>query len=67
MGILDFLILGSTGIIFVKLKPDLIIGSNDNKDLDKLEKIAPTVTYTYNVVDYLTQHLEIGKLVNKEK
>ncbi|MCH1627166.1 iron-hydroxamate ABC transporter substrate-binding protein [Fredinandcohnia quinoae] len=51
----------------IELKPDLIIGSNDNKNLDKLKKIAPTVTYTYNKVDYLTQHLEIGKLVNKEK
>ncbi|MFL0364097.1 iron-hydroxamate ABC transporter substrate-binding protein [Pseudobacillus sp. 179-B 2D1 NHS] len=51
----------------IELKPDLIIGSNDNKNLDKLKQIAPTVTYTYNKVDYLTQHLEIGKLVNKEK
>lgn len=51
----------------IELKPDLIIGANDNKNLDKLKKIAPTVTYTYNKVDYLTQHLEIGKLVNKEK
>ncbi|MED4061064.1 iron-hydroxamate ABC transporter substrate-binding protein [Priestia megaterium] len=51
----------------IKLKPDLIIGSNDSKNLSKLKKIAPTVTYTYNKVDYLTQHLEIGKLVNKEK
>lgn len=51
----------------IELKPDLIIGSNDNKNLEKLKSIAPTVTYTYNKVDYLTQHLEIGKLVNKEK
>jgi iron complex transport system substrate-binding protein len=35
--------------------------------LDKLKEIAPTVTYTYGKVDYLTQHIEIGKLVNKEK
>ncbi|KMY50145.1 iron-hydroxamate ABC transporter substrate-binding protein [Peribacillus loiseleuriae] len=51
----------------IELKPDLIIGANDNKNLDRLKEIAPTVTYTYNKVDYLTQHLEIGKLVNKEK
>lgn len=51
----------------IELKPDLIIGASDNKNLDKLKKIAPTVTYTYNKVDYLTQHLEIGRLVNKEK
>ncbi|QFF97665.1 ABC transporter substrate-binding protein [Psychrobacillus glaciei] len=51
----------------IELKPDLIIGASDNNNLDKLKKIAPTITYTYNKVDYLTQHLEIGKLVNKEK
>lgn len=51
----------------IELKPDLIIGASDNNNLEKLKQIAPTVTYTYNKVDYLTQHLEIGKLVNKEK
>ncbi|PKR86605.1 iron-hydroxamate ABC transporter substrate-binding protein [Heyndrickxia camelliae] len=51
----------------IELKPDLIIGSSTSKNLDKFKKIAPTVTYTYNKLDYLTQHLEIGKLVNKEK
>lgn len=51
----------------IELKPDLIIGGSDNNNLDRMKKIAPTVTYTYNKVDYLTQHLEIGKLVNKEK
>jgi len=35
--------------------------------LDKLKEIAPTVTYTYGKLDYLTQILEIGKLLNKEK
>ncbi|MFJ7971704.1 ABC transporter substrate-binding protein [Psychrobacillus sp. NPDC096389] len=51
----------------IELQPDLIIGASDNNNLDKLKKIAPTVIYTYNKVDYLTQHLEIGKAVNKEK
>ncbi|MCY8232330.1 iron-hydroxamate ABC transporter substrate-binding protein [Priestia endophytica] len=51
----------------MELEPDLIIGADTNKNLNKLKKIAPTVTYTYGKVDYLTQHLEIGKLVNKEK
>lgn len=51
----------------IKLKPDLIIGLSTTKNVDKLKKIAPTVTYTYNKVDYLTQHVEIGKLLNKEK
>lgn len=51
----------------IELDPDLIIGLSNIKNVDKLKEIAPTVTYTYNKVDYLTQHLEIGKLVNKEK
>lgn len=51
----------------IELKPDLIIGASTDKNIDKLSKIAPTVTYTYNKVDYLTQYLEIGKLLGKEK
>ncbi|MDM5186863.1 iron-hydroxamate ABC transporter substrate-binding protein [Bacillus sp. DX4.1] len=51
----------------IELDPDLIIGLSNIKNIDKLKKIAPTVTYTYGKVDYLTQHLEIGKLLNKEK
>ncbi|MCE4049125.1 iron-hydroxamate ABC transporter substrate-binding protein [Bacillus sp. Au-Bac7] len=50
-----------------ELQPDLIIAASTTKNIDKLGKIAPTVTYTYNKVDYLTLHLEIGKLLNKEK
>ncbi|PFK36718.1 ABC transporter substrate-binding protein [Bacillus cereus] len=50
-----------------ELNPDLIIGLSNIKNVDKLKKIAPTVTYTYGKVDYLTQHVEIGKLLNKEK
>ena len=50
-----------------ELNPDLIIGYSTTKNLDKLKKIAPTITYTYGKVDYLQQHVEIGKLVNKEK
>jgi len=51
----------------IELDPDLIIGLSNIKNVDKLNEIAPTVTYTYGKVDYLTQHLEIGKLLNKEK
>lgn len=51
----------------LELEPDLIIGLNNIKNIDKLSEIAPTVTYTWGKVDYLTQHLEIGKLLNKEK
>lgn len=50
----------------IELEPDLIIGLSNIKNVDKLQEIAPTVTYTYGKVDYLTQHLEIGKLLNKE-
>ncbi|MGI2328335.1 iron-hydroxamate ABC transporter substrate-binding protein [Planococcus sp. YIM B11945] len=51
----------------IELEPDLIIGASTSNNIDKLKEIAPTVTFTYGKVDYLTQHLEIGKLVNKEK
>jgi iron complex transport system substrate-binding protein len=50
----------------IELEPDLIIGLSNIKNYDKLSEIAPTVTYTYGKVDYLTQHIEIGKLLNKE-
>ncbi|MEJ8545292.1 iron-hydroxamate ABC transporter substrate-binding protein [Brevibacillus borstelensis] len=51
----------------IELQPDLIIGMSNINNVDKLGKIAPTVTYTYGKLDYLTQYLEIGKLLNKEK
>ena len=51
----------------IELQPDLIIGLSTIKNVDKLKQIAPTVTFTYGKVDYLTQHVEIGKLLNKEK
>ena len=50
----------------IELKPDLIIGLSGLKNLDKLKEIAPTVTFTYGKLNYLDQHVEIGKLVNKE-
>ncbi|OIN66023.1 ABC transporter substrate-binding protein [Exiguobacterium sp. KRL4] len=51
----------------IELEPDLIIGYDTTKNIDKFKEIAPTVTYTYGKVDYLTQHIEIGKLLNKEQ
>jgi iron complex transport system substrate-binding protein len=51
----------------IELDPDLIIGLSTIKNVDKLKEIAPTVTFTYGKLDYLNQHLEIGKLLNKEK
>jgi len=50
----------------IELEPDLIIGLAGIKNVDKLQQIAPTITFTYGKVDYLAQHLEIGKLLNKE-
>ncbi|MFD1738908.1 iron-hydroxamate ABC transporter substrate-binding protein [Bacillus salitolerans] len=50
----------------LELEPDLIIGLSSMKNVEKLQEIAPVVTFTYGKLDYLTQHLEIGKLVNKE-
>ncbi|MBM7566701.1 iron-hydroxamate ABC transporter substrate-binding protein [Paenibacillus sacheonensis] len=49
----------------IELDPDLIIGLDNVKNVDKLKEIAPTVVYTYNKVDYLAQFVEIGKLLNK--
>lgn len=51
----------------IELEPDLIIGLSTINNIDKLKEIAPTVTFTYGQVDYLTQHIEIGKLLNKEQ
>lgn len=51
----------------IDLEPDLIIALSTVNNLDKLEQIAPTVTYTWGKVDYLTQHIEIGKLLGKEE
>ncbi|MFZ5353014.1 MAG: iron-hydroxamate ABC transporter substrate-binding protein [Bacillota bacterium] len=50
----------------IELEPDLIIVASNTNNIDKLSKIAPTVAFTYGKVDYLTQVLEVGKLLNKE-
>ena len=49
-----------------KLKPDLIVTYNTDKNLKKLNKIAPTVAYDYQKHDYKDQHKELGKRVGKE-
>lgn len=51
----------------IELNPDLIIGPAEVKNLDTLKEIAPTVVYTYGKVDFKTQQIEIGKLLNKEQ
>ena len=51
----------------IEINPDLIIALSTVKNVDKLKEIAPTVTYTWGKLDYLAQHVEIGKLLGKEK
>lgn len=51
----------------IELEPDLIIAGTHNKNIDKMKGIAPTIVYTWGKLDYLTQQLEIGKLLNKEQ
>lgn len=48
------------------LNPDLIIAGSHMKNLDQLEKIAPTIVYTWGKLNYLDQQVEIGKILNKE-
>jgi iron complex transport system substrate-binding protein len=49
------------------LKPDLIIAFTNDKNLKKYQEIAPTVAFTYEKYSYLETHLELGKLLGKEK
>ncbi|MBH5318288.1 iron-hydroxamate ABC transporter substrate-binding protein [Paenibacillus sp. GSMTC-2017] len=51
----------------IELNPDLILGLSTVKNIEKLKEIAPTVTFTYGKLNYLEQHVEIGKVLNKEK
>ncbi len=51
----------------IELDPDLIIGLASEPNLDQISEIAPTVTFTYGALDYLEQHIEIGKVLNKEE
>lgn len=51
----------------IELEPDLIIALSTVNNLDTLQEIAPTVTYTWGAMNYLEQHIEIGKLLNKEE
>ncbi|GEM02245.1 iron complex transport system substrate-binding protein [Halolactibacillus halophilus] len=50
----------------IALNPDLIIALSTVKNVEQLKDIAPTVTYTWGKLNYLDQHIEIGKLLNKE-
>ncbi|WP_134685071.1 iron-hydroxamate ABC transporter substrate-binding protein [Brevibacillus migulae] len=49
------------------LEPDLIITFAQDKNVKKYAEIAPTVALSYEKYGYLDQHIEIGKIVGKEK
>lgn len=51
----------------LELNPDLIITYTTDKNIKKYEEIAPTIALTYEKYSYLDQHIEIGKIVGKEK
>lgn len=51
----------------LELEPDLIIAQPTTNNLNRLKEITPTVTFTYGRFDYLTTHIEMGKLLNKEQ
>lgn len=50
-----------------KAKPDLIIVDAMDKNINKYQKIAPTVPYTYNKYNHKEILREIGKLTNNEE
>lgn len=50
----------------LSLKPDLIIAYTTTTDLDKLEKIAPTVAIEYGKLNYKDQLREFGKMTGRE-
>src|SRR5699024_12661861 len=49
-----------------KLKPDLIITYNTDKNMKKLNKVAPTIAFDYMKHDYKEQHQALGNIVGKE-
>ncbi|QRN48837.1 ABC transporter substrate-binding protein [Macrococcoides bohemicum] len=51
----------------IKLKPDLILTFDTDKDNSKYAKIAPTIPFTYTKHGYLDVHELLGKIVGKEK
>ncbi|UXR69304.1 MULTISPECIES: ABC transporter substrate-binding protein [unclassified Staphylococcus] len=48
------------------LKPDLILTYNTDKNVKKLEKIAPTLAIDYGQYNYVEQQELLGKIVGKE-
>ena len=49
-----------------KEKPDLIITTAEDKNVKKLEKIAPTVTFNAKKSNYKDNTRKLGQLVNEE-
>ncbi|MFC4596830.1 iron-hydroxamate ABC transporter substrate-binding protein [Cohnella hongkongensis] len=50
----------------IELEPDLILAGSWMNNLDRMSEIAPTIVYTWGRLDYMQQHLEIGKLLGME-
>lgn len=50
----------------LELNPDLIIAFAKSKNLESLEKIAPTIAIQYKEKNFKEQLLEFGKLFDKE-
>lgn len=50
-----------------KQKPDLIITTAEDKNIKKLQKIAPTVAFNMTNIDYKDATKQIGELVGEKK
>ncbi|MBO8163567.1 MAG: iron-hydroxamate ABC transporter substrate-binding protein [Brevibacillus sp.] len=50
----------------LELQPDLIVTFSGFDNIDKLEKIAPTVAIEYGKLDYRQQLREFGKMTGRE-
>ncbi|WP_126428552.1 iron-hydroxamate ABC transporter substrate-binding protein [Brevibacillus marinus] len=51
----------------LELQPDLIVTFSGEENLEKLEKIAPTVAIEYGKVDYREQLREFGRMTGREE
>lgn len=51
----------------IEMNPDLIITASTDKNIERLQRIAPTVTFSYGRLDYINRIIEAGKIINKEK
>lgn len=57
---------GNSAEKILELNPDLIVTFSGLENLDKLEKIAPTIAIEYGKKDYREQLREFGKMTGKQ-